>query len=570
MVHNSKSILLTTAVSLSVALISFTGMHSGSLLSSYSRINVTVDASSLGSQLNEDFIGSNWLNPGPDVPLMNALGVQTSRIAAGFDGKTNGSPNYDCSTSAWNSSSLDSMVAAGELAGAQPEIIILATPPCMVLNPGTNPAKTLPPDPSYTTAWENLVTEMAVHEIETNHVTVYEIWNEPDWFEFWNGTMAQFFQLYSETSSALEKAASETSTKIMIGGPALANVSGSMDTVWLDAFLSYVSTNNLPLGFFSWHLYADDPFGGPSPSSGPICLFPSDEGLPPNPCYYKQDLQSGIFGNEAQSVQQELTNFPTLHPQLWIDEWNVDALYDPRMSTDYDASYALSAMQSSQDNGVSRMVYYDMSDGANSPPPNGNFGLIDGTGNPKPVYYAFQYWHDMAGSILSSQVNQGGDPFTTGGVGVISTENPTGVVHVALYDFVPYDPSGEYGLNTPTKSNVDVSVSIANLPYANYNITFERIGPDPTDVADPVGSYSSGVANFAVGLPEEGVVMAVLTPVGNQLRVAPNTSVIRNALGAQTGKNFNLDLLGLLMLLVAATLIVVGLKKSKISESAKF
>ncbi len=532
---------LFLSVLLLVVVSAVSGNRSFRNASTYASVDVAVDGNSSNGTLNENYIGTNWLNPGTDIPLMKEIGVKTSRIAAGFDNTVNGSPVYNCQTKSWNSNPLDSMVQAGEQAGAQDEIIILATPPCMVANPGSYPAKTLPPDPNYINDWEDLVTQMAVHEIETYGVTIFEIWNEPDWFAFWNGTQAQFFTLYQETALALEKAAQDTNTKIMIGGPTLANVLGIMDTNWLDPFLNFVATNNLPLDFLSWHLYGDDPFGGPSPNLGPICLIPSDEGSPPNPCYYKKDLSTSIYASQTQVVKTELANFPTLHPQLWIDEWNLDALYDPRMSTDFDASYILSSMWEAQSEGVDRMVFYDMSDGANSPPPNGNFGMIDGNGNPKPSWYAFYDWSEMAGTILSDTALPAQDPFGSGGVGAIATKASSGVIHLLLYDFVPYDPSGNYGMNSPTTTNAYVNVTVNNLNFQGYALSFSRIGPTPSDSPDPIGTYQNGSETFSAGLPMEGVLMATLTPSGPAVTTTPIK--IAGALSPQTGKPFFGELL---------------------------
>lgn len=88
-------------------------------------------------------------------------------------------------------------------------------------------------------------------------IEYWEIWNEPDLDpddakhkRCWGGTKAQFFELYAVASRHLKACFPH----LKIGGPALAH-----DLAWADEFLGYVVENQLPLDFFSWHIYANDP-----------------------------------------------------------------------------------------------------------------------------------------------------------------------------------------------------------------------------------------------------------------------------------------------------------------------
>ncbi len=84
----------------------------------------------------------------------------------------------------------------------------------------------------------------------------FEIWNEPDLDpddstnkRTWGGTKAQFFDFYEITAKHLKAAFPE----LKIGGPALA---GNME--WGEDFLCEMQKRNVPIDFFSWHIYADN------------------------------------------------------------------------------------------------------------------------------------------------------------------------------------------------------------------------------------------------------------------------------------------------------------------------
>lgn len=85
------------------------------------------------------------------------------------------------------------------------------------------------------------------------NIEYWEIWNEPDLDKpessnkrTWAGTKEQFFDLYEITAKHLKNCFPE----LKIGGPALA---GSLD--WANDFLCEMQKRNVPIDFFSWHIY---------------------------------------------------------------------------------------------------------------------------------------------------------------------------------------------------------------------------------------------------------------------------------------------------------------------------
>jgi len=85
----------------------------------------------------------------------------------------------------------------------------------------------------------------------------WEIWNEPDLDDDdsdnkknWGGTKLQFFDLYEITAKHLKKCF----PNLKIGGPALAYREN-----WAEDFLAEMSRRQVPIDFFSWHIYCNEP-----------------------------------------------------------------------------------------------------------------------------------------------------------------------------------------------------------------------------------------------------------------------------------------------------------------------
>ncbi len=89
------------------------------------------------------------------------------------------------------------------------------------------------------------------------NIQYWEIWNEPDLDEddsknkrTWGGTKAEFFDLYEIAAKHLKKCF----PSLKIGGPALAYRED-----WAADFIYEMKKRNVPIDFFSWHIYAIEP-----------------------------------------------------------------------------------------------------------------------------------------------------------------------------------------------------------------------------------------------------------------------------------------------------------------------
>ena len=83
----------------------------------------------------------------------------------------------------------------------------------------------------------------------------WEIWGEADCKDksLWTGTQQEFFDLYEITAKHLKS----RFPHLKIGGPGLSQTAFS-DITWGGEFLEYMSAKNVPIDFFSWHIYADN------------------------------------------------------------------------------------------------------------------------------------------------------------------------------------------------------------------------------------------------------------------------------------------------------------------------
>lgn len=89
------------------------------------------------------------------------------------------------------------------------------------------------------------------------NIKYWEIWNEPDLDpddstnkRTWGGTEAMFHDMYEITAKHLKSCFPD----LKIGGPALC---GNME--WGERFLREMQKREVPIDFFSWHIYCIDP-----------------------------------------------------------------------------------------------------------------------------------------------------------------------------------------------------------------------------------------------------------------------------------------------------------------------
>ena len=100
-------------------------------------------------------------------------------------------------------------------------------------------------------------------------IEYWEIWNEPEQTAMWIGTKEQFFALYAAAARVIKAAHPD----VKLGGYGSCgfytltrhsdrestNETWAYFKTYAEDFLKFVRENNLPLDFFSWHIYDEDP-----------------------------------------------------------------------------------------------------------------------------------------------------------------------------------------------------------------------------------------------------------------------------------------------------------------------
>lgn len=203
------------------------------------------------------------------------------------------------------------------------------------------------------------------------NIQYWEIWNEPDLDSddsdnkrTWGGTKAQFFELYATAAKYLKS----KFPHLKIGGPALA-----YDREWANDFLKEMARREVPIDFFSWHIYATEP-----------------EAIFNRSVQIKELLVNYGYGN-AESILNEWN---------YIKGWTEDYIYSLSMIHGLkNASFILSTMALSQPSSIDMLMYYDTR-------PSVFCGLFDYyTCEPLKGYYPM-YWYgdfyDLDAEIRSS------------------------------------------------------------------------------------------------------------------------------------------------------------------------
>ena len=192
-------------------------------------------------------------------------------------------------------------------------------------------------------------------------IKYWEIWNEPDLDvdsankRTWAGTEREFFDLYIVAAKHLKGKFPE----LKIGGPALC---GRFD--WADRFLEDMRKNDVPMDFFSWHIYGKIP-----------------EKIVKASVTARELMVKHGYG-EAESI---------------LNEWNY-----VRDWSGYDFQYSLESIAGTKGGSfifatmaecqkktdIDMLMYYDAR-------PCAFNGIFDGFNTPLPGYYAFLWFADL-------------------------------------------------------------------------------------------------------------------------------------------------------------------------------
>ena len=202
-------------------------------------------------------------------------------------------------------------------------------------------------------------------------IRYWEIWNEPDlgptWDVgcpggyTWSGTFKQYADLYATAAKAIKA----FDPALNVGGYAAAFPKGDL----VPQFLAFCRESQVPLDFFSWHTYSNDP---------------------------------QVVAENARTVREQLDRHGYEKTESHLNEWNlkhegffakgleaVKKEHFERYKSEVGASFAASVFTLLQDASVDVANYYD------TQPWSPWCGLFDMYGVPQKTFHAFKAFHMM-------------------------------------------------------------------------------------------------------------------------------------------------------------------------------
>ena len=278
------------------------------------------------------------------------------------------------------------------------------------------------------------------------NIVYWEIWNEPDLDatydkpptnpRCWGGTVTNFFILF-------ETAAKHLKAKfpgLKIGGPALA-----WNQKWADNFLAYCRANDVPLDFFSWHVYATEP------------KQISDR------CDIFRKLLDKHGYTKVESILDEWN-----YVKGWTDEWVYSLEAESGRFNQKGAAFIMATMIDCQSKPVDMMMFYDarVASGMNN--------LFDKTTLwPMKGYYPFRAWSKMVdrGTQVKCVVGESRGAESGAATGIVfKNENGKAAGTFRAAAAKGGDGSGAVAIARYSDDNnvVDVATVILKVPGASF------------------------------------------------------------------------------------------------------
>ena len=304
--------------------------------------------------------------------------------------------------------------------------------------------------------WDALITNLVKHwrerygdeELKTWY---FEVWNEPDLKGFYDGTQADYFELYAHTAKAVKS----ISPAYRVGGPA------TSATKWIGDFLSHCETNQLPVDFVSTHDY------------GTTSVL-DEMGTK------KQQLKSirDTIARDVKSVRNLINQSAFKKAELHFTEWNTSpSSRDPIHDTYQNAAYILHVLKKAANNSNS-MSYWTFTDvfeeaGPGQTPFHGGFGLINLQDIKKPSYYAYKFMSELGKTELKNNDESSY---------ICTSENG---VQALVWDWThPYQNSynqDHFSKVQPSELKEVVTLKVANVKNGRYTLEVYKVGYKQND-----------------------------------------------------------------------------------------
>jgi len=304
-------------------------------------------------------------------------------------------------------------------------------------------------------------------------IRYWEIWNEPDnpyGDLMWSGTDEQYFELYQVASTAIKR----HDPSLKVGGQAATMV--NLD--FTRRFIEYCGQNRLPLDFFTWHAYTDDPHAVAN-NARMLKEWLAAAGYP--------DIENHL--NEWSYIKFETEKD---NSRLWEQggEWQRRKMFD-RQKNEEGASFTAALFALLQDSPVDEANYYD------GQPVNLYCCLFDRYGVPEKLYDVFHKFNELCcyENRVEATVDEGVKGIYALGV---SNENGESALWVANFTGESREYEAEWaGFSDPSQT---------------LNVETLILDRDHRFDCPEYGKLPSNQFNWRMFLPRHSVFIAKLGP----------------------------------------------------------
>ncbi len=357
---------------------------------------------------------------------------------------------------------------------------------------------TAPRDPA---DWSVLIRKLVQHWVDRYgpdevRQWFFEVWNEPNLTAFGSGDQAEYFNLYRYTVEAIKG----VDNALKVGGPATAA------NAWIDEFLAFCRTNDLPADFISTHHYPTDAFGKPGDDTEAQLAAST----------------RSILRDQVRGVREKIGDLP-----LYYTEWCTSSNpRDPMHDDPYAAAFIVKTVLEAHGlvQGYSYWTFSDIFEENYFPsvPFHGGFGLLNIHGIAKPAYRAYELLHGLGDTLLPVEgahatvdawLARKGDEAT------IMLTNFALPRHPIETEAVSFTVNG-------LKSLSDATIRRIDLEHGNAKRHWEQLGKPEYLSAEMVAeldkasalatepqafTFADGVANFEITMPPQSVAAIQLT-----------------------------------------------------------
>jgi hypothetical protein len=282
--------------------------------------------------------------------------------------------------------------------------------------------------------------------------------------------------------------------------------------VYLVPFLAAFRDPVLPLDFVSWHYYGNLPFFGPDGTE-----FGETEAIQPVIGRPNPLTSPSAFGPQVDLMRTWTTaalagSGRAADPLLLLDEWNLSSGgFDLRHDTNVGAAFDAGVLAELQDAGLDASVFFRANDTRTT---GGDHGLVRTTGAPKPAWWTFWLWQQLA----PRQVPVAG---TSEGLWAVASKD-TDRLTLFVASFSALQPEARV-----------LDVDVSGLGWTPASATVRRVDADhaAASVAEPLELHGS---RLTLALPAQAVALVELRPAGAPAAAAA-AATVRGATLPSTG-----------------------------------